>query len=104
MAMLLSFELKVTTINNLSGHWRGENLRYIQVRSVDKDKVIKILDGEIIKVYHHKCDDGWEFDILVREISSVQNDRLKQYFKNGFCNFDYMIDNIINYQSCETSK
>jgi len=102
--MLLSFELKVTAVNNLSGHWKGEDLRYVQVKNVDKDKVNEILDGESAKPYHHKCDDGWEFDILVNEINSVQKKKLKQHFKNGFCGFDYMVGNIIDHKSCENGK
>ncbi len=102
--MLLSFELKVTKCPNFSGHWDGEDKRYVQTKDVNPITAEKILDGEEIKLYPHRTEDGWEFYIEVKHCNSFQKKELKQFFRNGYLGYKYMIQNIIDYQACEKPK
>lgn len=99
--MLLSFELKVTKVGSFGGHWSGENKRYVQVKNLKDEQVRNILGNEKSKPFPHRNDEGWEYDIVVSKISSVEKKQLRQHFTNGFCGQEKLIDNIIENQSCD---
>lgn len=100
--MLLSFELKVTKVGSFGGHWSGENKRFVQVKNLKDKQVDVILGQEKSRPFHHSNNDGWEFDVLVSKINSVDKKMLKQHFVNGFCGHENMIENIVDHQTCES--
>lgn len=99
--MVLSFELKVSKCPKFSGHWAGEDKRYVRTKDIHPATVKKILNGEKVRLFPHATEDGWEFNIEVQHVNSIRKKELRQFFRNGFFGFEYMIDNIIDHQSCE---
>ncbi len=93
---LIAFELKMCNIGSWNGKWTGEGRRYIEVRRVENNVAEKILPK---KSYHHSWGDGWACNIHVTLIDSKEKRKLSKHFKNGFCGYGWMIDNIIDYQS-----
>lgn len=102
--VFVSFELKMTNIGSWNGKWTGEGKRYIIVKSLSKDIVAKIFGDKNFETYHHSWGDGWGCNIIVMKIDSDIKNSFSKEFKNGFCGYEWMVDNIISHQSAYSKE
>lgn len=89
---MLVFELSMPRNNSWNGKWSGEEKKYIRTRSLRHLSICKkIVDNS---PYIYSFGDGWVASVTVRETTSEQARKLIKQ-SDGFCGYDWMIDEII---------
>jgi len=90
--MLLSFQLTMPNNNAWDGKWSGEGKFYYEFRNIPKSKIAE-LDG---KNFYYNFGDGWGANVRVEKIDSQEKRKLQKK-SAGFCGYNWMIDEILNY-------
>ena len=97
--MLVGFYLSMPNVGSWNGKWSGESTFYARTKSfVGKKRIERAKDILTKGFFYHAWDDGWAAEITVKEIDAVEARRINTKSK-GFCNYDWMIENIINHLS-----
>ncbi len=97
--MKLGFYLSMPNVNSWNGRWSGDGEFYAKMESFVGKKRIELAKEILSKGYfRHAFTDGWAAGITVKEIDSKEAARIRTKSK-GFCAYDWMIKNIINYLS-----
>lgn len=84
------FELSMPGRGSWNGSWAGEKKRYVKFRSLRNDEQDNIEESS----YHYDFGDGWRANVEVKIVDYDKKKRLKKV-SSGFCNYDWMIDSII---------
>jgi hypothetical protein len=79
--------------NSWNGGWTGEDKNLTIIRKLDYDTVIDMLGTERRRSWFHVWDDGWLACVEARVLKS--GERAKK--SDGFCGYDWMVDNIISF-------
>lgn len=90
------FKLTMPNNNSWNGKWTGEGKLYCHVRSY-KENIGKKLENVLsTSGCYYDFGDGWGAYVSVEECSSSEK---QQYRKRseGFCGYDWMIDEIEEY-------
>lgn len=90
--MLLCFQLTMPNNNTWEGKWSGDGKFYYEFRNVTKQK-IEELDG---KNFYYNFGDGWGVNIRIEKIDASEK-RKRQKISAGFCSYNWMINEILNY-------
>jgi hypothetical protein len=80
-----------------NGRWSGEENLYAKVVSF-KTKAQKEYAAKIIGSFYYRWNDGWGACITVSKVDSTEARRIRKK-SQGFCGYDWMIDNIISHGS-----
>lgn len=86
------FTLSMPSSPSWNGKWSGENRAYNRVRSLFDAKVEEL---GIPTSFTHRWSDGWCACVDARVLG--RGERAPK--SDGFCGYDWMIDNIINHGS-----
>ena len=89
---MLCFELSMPNVGSWNGKWTGSGKSYFRIRKVSTTKE-KELDG---KSFYYNFGDGWGANVLVKKIDAKEATRRRR-ISAGFCGYDWMIDEIIEY-------
>ena len=65
---MLSFHLKMPSVNTWNGKWTGDGKRYYSFREGEKEQEVG-LDGES---FHYNFGDGWIASVKVEKISTKE--------------------------------
>ncbi len=97
--MNLVFTLSMPGVASWNGKWSGEGELYAIVKKFATKKA-KLKAQELIKTgyWHHSFGDGWRARISVKEIDSSEARKICKKSR-GFCGYDWMVDNILLYNS-----
>jgi hypothetical protein len=87
---MILFTLKMPNRGSWNGQWSGQDNIYAVVKSLTKSIEAK-LDGE---QFTHAWKDGWVASIDCKKIDSKEAAKIRRK-SQGFCGYDWMIDNII---------
>ena len=98
---LIAFELSMPSNNAWNGRWTGAERRYVRVRSFRKQETAT----KILAKTHHHYDfgDGWCAAVHVRQVDVKTARRLRKA-SEGFCGYDWMIDQIVEHGRILTLK
>lgn len=94
--MILSFTLSMPNNNSWNNKWSGEDNLYVIIKSFLKsrsEQAQKILDKGY---FYYNFGDGWGAGISIKEITSQEAAKLRKK-SQGFCSYDWMVDEIIQY-------
>ena len=94
--MLVSFELTMPNIGSWNGIWTGQKKGHFIVKKCSKEELKRINLKEDKASFHYNFGDGWGATVKVEKVDSkTANKRRKN--SNGFCNYDWMVDEIIQF-------
>jgi hypothetical protein len=83
-----------------NGRWSGEGRNFVRVRQLtDSDTTALLGVGWPKGSWFHRWDDGWGALVTARVMERGE----RKPKSDGFCGYDWMIDNIINYGSPYTT-
>jgi hypothetical protein len=96
----IEFRLSMPSRGSWNGGWSGADRNYVIVRAVSDHTAAMLMDerdggGR----WYHSWDDGWAALVTARVMASGER-RAKS---DGFCGYDWMVDNIIKYGSPYTT-
>lgn len=94
---LYAFTLSMPSNNSWNGKWSGQDKPYVIVRAVNAKKY-KPEPGS----YRYSFGDGWVACVEVREVDGKESRRLRK-ISQGFCGYNWMIDEIIWYKQIRGS-
>ena len=89
---MFCFQLNMPNIGSWNGQWAGEKKNYFRTRKASIKKQ-KDLDG---KSFRYDFGDGWTASVLVEKIDAKEAARRRRN-SAGFCNYDWMIDEILEH-------
>ena len=92
----IEFRLSMPRRSSWNGKWSGEDKNYVIVKKISNEwaKEIGIEDNKKTSWYY-RWDDGWTACITARVLK--KGERVKGF--DGFCGYDWMVDNILLYNS-----
>jgi hypothetical protein len=94
--MILGFTLTMPNVGSWNGKWSGEANLYFRSKTLNKNEVIKLMQGKEHRDFYYRWDDGWGANVSVRIITAIEKNKLEKKSK-GFCGYDWMIDSIIEF-------
>ena len=89
------FRLSMPGRGSWNGRWSGEDRNYIIVRDFGAKTLALLLEGATTQTWTHAWSDGWCATITGRVME--RGERAPK--SDGFCGYDWMVDNIIRYGS-----
>ena len=95
--MRVSFTLSMPNSPSWNGQWSGKGRNYQVVKNLSKKTVDTLKLNEGTQYFSHRWDDGWRASIEVKLMEKGER-KLKS---DGFCGYNWMINNIIDHQHCE---
>jgi hypothetical protein len=98
--MRVSFKLSMPGKASWNGKWSGENDNYQVVKDLSLKTVNKLNLKECSQDFSYRWEDGWRASIEVRLME--KGEKLKP--SKGFCGYEWMIKNIVDYGSCYDEK
>lgn len=92
----VEFRLSMPNCASWNGKWSGEGKNYSKIRKLT-DKTLKFLglDSKSSESWYHRWSDGWGALINARVLESGERARKSA----GFAGYDWMIDNILRYNT-----
>lgn len=99
--MILSFELTMPNVGSWNGRWTGAGRKYFAHRNMKNDKATKakiaeLLQGEESRGFYHNFGDGWGAMVTMRIVDAATRGKERRV-SAGFCGYEWMIDNILEY-------
>ncbi len=94
--MILSFTLSMPNNNSWDGKWSGEDDLYVRTKNFTAKQIDISYPIREKGYFHYNFGDGWSAGIDVKEITSQEGAKLRKKSK-GFCGYDWMIGEIIQY-------
>ena len=102
--MYLSFVLSMPNNNSWNGKWSGEERFYAKVENFkgkkNEEKATTILEKGY---FYYNFGDGWGAGVSVEEIDSAKARKIRRK-SNGFCGYDWMIQEIKDHGRILTLK
>jgi hypothetical protein len=92
--MILAFKLSMPGCGSWDGKWSGEGRLYVIIRHVLKNEHPENIIQK--SPYRHGWNDGWAARIEVESVDAKEAAKLRRR-SAGFCGYDWMVNNIINY-------
>jgi hypothetical protein len=92
----LLFRLSMPSVGSWNGKWTGSDRNYTICKQVTDKKALE-LDGES---FYYRWNDGWTAKISVTVIK--KGETLKK--SDGFCGYDWMVENIWLYGDIKGEK
>lgn len=96
--MKVSFKLSMPNVGSWNGRWTGDGKEYYIVKSFKRheaNRLLGMLFHEGKKHYsHYDFGDGWSAGVTAELIDTSEAKR-RQKLSNGFCGYDWMVDEII---------
>jgi hypothetical protein len=96
---MLCFQLNMPNIGSWNGQWTGEKKNFYRIRKVPIKKQ-RDLNG---RSFYYDFGGGWTASVLVEKIDGKEAAKRRRNTA-GFCGYDWMIDEIINYNSIRPSQ
>ena len=93
--MIVSFQLSMPNSGSWNGKWTGAGQPYFKVLNLKKDQV-SFLEGEQTKGFYYNFEDGWGANVQA-EIIDAKESRKRRKASKGFCNYDWMVDEILEH-------
>jgi hypothetical protein len=88
------------SVASWDGKWTGADRNYTVVRWVPDHAEDNFMDGRSTKSWCHHWEDGWCACVTAHIVSTDGH----QNKSDGFCGYDWMIDNIIRWNATEAPK
>ena len=114
--MILAFKLSMPSNSAWNGKWSGISKFYVKTHNFGTSKKGVIRAKTLLNVktpqwesqpesgyYSYNFGDGWRAGIAVYIIDSKIATRLQRQ-SDGFCGYDWMVDNLITYGEILTSE
>lgn len=96
----IEFRLSMPHVNSWNGKWTGNGRNYIIVQSMSDKVATNLLSGKDKESFYHDFGDGWTACVTARVVPS--GERLGK--SDGFCGYNWMVDNIRAYGSTRPPK
>ena len=84
----LAFELTMPRNNSANGRWSGDSKRHIRIVRVGATCTLKDVGS-----FYYDFGDGWGANVSVTEVHGQEIRKLRKV-SDGFCGYDWMIDEI----------
>lgn len=92
---IVSFRLTMPNVGSWNGQWTGTSKMYYIIRKIrDTSKFLN--DGETKNDFHYSWNDGWGANVEC-EIVDAKEAAKRRKISAGFCNYDWMVNNIIDF-------
>jgi len=88
------FQLSMPSNNAWDGRWSGAERFYVIVRPVPASRIESLSPP---RSFGYDFGDGWRASVAVREAGSRNETRKLRKASDGFCGYDWMIDQIIEH-------
>ena len=89
----IEFKLTMPGKASWNGRWSGEGSNYTIIKKLSDKKVIELLPGDKAASWHYRWNDGWCACVTARIVKPKE----KLIKSNGFCGYDWMVNNILLY-------
>ena len=87
----VEFRLLMPRVGSWNGRWSGEDNNYLKYKKLNKETMAFLgLDIERKKLWRYSWNDGWGASIVAR----VMNVGERKQKSDGFCGYEWMIDQI----------
>lgn len=93
----IEFRLSMPSVASWNGKWTGEGKNYVIYKNFSNKRCEELGIGENGKTWYHRWDDGWTACVSARIMKTGE----RKTKSDGFCGYDWMINNIIIYDSTE---
>ena len=94
---MILFTLSMPNVGSWNNRWTGSGGRYAKVCKVmSKGKLELIFGGKEEASFYYNFGDGWGASVQARIVSSVEAHKAMRQ-SQGFCGYDWMIDEIMSY-------
>jgi len=90
----VEFRLSMPSRGSWNGRWSGEDRNYVIVRTLKDATAAALLPGGKGS-WFHRWDDGWAARITGRVMAAGE----RAPKSDGFCGYDWMVNNILAYGS-----
>ena len=87
--MRIEFKLSMPSNNSWNGKWSGEDKNYTAVRTIPKSRVKEL---KISESWRYDFGDGWAACVVARIMDKGERQK-----SDGFCGYEWMIDEIIRH-------
>ena len=93
--MNLCFTLTMPSRGSWNGRWSGEENLYAKILKLSNSKAGKAAAEKILAgaPYYHRWSDGWGASIDVKIVEGKESAAIERK-SQGFCGYEWMIDNI----------
>lgn len=93
---LVCFELTMPNRGSWNGKWSGQDNKYYIIRKIHISHIAKFIPDGKRDSYHYSWNDGWGANVSCEVIDSIEA-RKRRKISKGFCGYEWMINNIIEY-------
>lgn len=87
------FTLTMPNSGSWNGQWSGASNKYIISRRIKDDRAKELDD----KYFYHNFGDGWGAGVSCKISASSKDTKAALKDSAGFCNYDWMVNNIISH-------
>ena len=92
--MKVEFRLSMPNIGSWNGRWSGKDNNYLKYKKLNKETMAFLgLDKGKTKSWRYSWSDGWGASVTGRIMEKGERNKKS----DGFCDYDWMIDEIIRY-------
>jgi hypothetical protein len=89
------FRLSMPSRGSWNGAWPGAERNYVIVRQLAQADIANLFGDKAQASWFHRWDDGWTACVSGRLMDTGE----RAPKSDGFCGYDWMVDNIIRYGS-----
>lgn len=99
---IVSFQLTMPNVGSWNGKWTGAAKQYFIIRKLrDTSQFLK--GGETENSFRYSWNDGWSANVNC-EIIDAKEAAKRRKVSSGFCNYDWMVNNIIDHGSPKSKE
>lgn len=95
MSERIEFRLSMPGVGSWNGRWSGDGRKYVIVRTVRRADLPKL--GDLPRSWRYSWDDGWAASVSARVMTKGE----RKPKSDGFCGYDWMVNNIIRWGTPE---
>ncbi len=93
---MLVFTLSMPNVGSWNGEWTGSENLYVKTRRAPPATIARILKEKSETDFSYNFGDGWWASVRVKSTSAAEANKIMRH-SAGFCGYDWMIDEIMQY-------